>query len=290
MQNQDYPALFQAADTGSNRTQWYHHLTVKGYLGCLIIGACFSFYGINNSTLAIIAAVVFFIALALSILIITKNFENSWYNCRALAESIKTSTWKYMMRTEPYEDCDDVQIVKSEFRNLLKGLLKENRELSSDFAGEVSDKEQVTDFMNTVRNMDLNDRKDFYLTHRIDEQRTWYTKKSKENSDKKSLWFGLLIFFNFLALTLVILRIKFPNLPYFPVEILIVISGACLTWIQVKKFQELSSAYSLTAHEIGTVRGEIENIDTEEEFSDFVNDSENAFSREHTQWLAKRVH
>ncbi|HCB7267327.1 TPA: SLATT domain-containing protein, partial [Escherichia coli] len=26
--------------------------------------------------------------------------EKEWYGCRALAESIKTSTWRYMMRAE----------------------------------------------------------------------------------------------------------------------------------------------------------------------------------------------
>lgn len=290
MNENDYPALFEVSDAASNRTQKYHLWTVSGYLGCLIVGSTLAFYGIDNSDLAIAAAFTFVVSLFLTFFILNKNFENTWYNCRALAESIKTSTWKYMMRAEPYEDCDNVQIVNSEFRNLLKRLLKENSNISHEFVGEASEREQITEKMEAVRSMSLEERKKFYLDHRIDEQRKWYSKKSVTNKKHRRVWYGILIALNMLALLFVLFRINSPSFQYWPVEIFVVLSGACLTWIQVKKFQELSSAYALTAHEIGTIRGEIEKVDREEKLSDFVNDSENAFSREHTQWLAKRIH
>lgn len=289
MKENEYPALFKVADAASNRTQKYHLWTVIGYLSCLIVGSIFAFYGIDNSNLATVAAFIFVISLFLTLFILNKNFENTWYNCRALTESIKTSTWKYMMRAEPYTNSDDVRIVNSEFRNLLKSLLKQNSNLSHEFVNKDSEGDQITVEMRQVRSLSLDERKKFYIEHRIDDQRRWYTKKSVTNKKHRKLWFGLLISLNALALIFVLLRIDSPSFQYWPVEILIVLSGACLTWIQVKKFQELSSAYSLTAQEIGTIRGEIERVDGEEDFSSFVNDSENAFSREHTQWIAKRL-
>lgn len=290
MNEQDYPALFEVADAASNRTQKYHLWTIGGYLNCLIVGSTLAFYGINNSALAIAAAIIFVISLFLTFVILTKNFENTWYNCRALAESIKTSTWKYMMRAEPYEDNDDSQIANSEFRKLIKGLLQEHSDISHEFVGEASRREQITDKMVEVRTKGLEERKEFYLNHRIDEQWRWYTKKAVANKWQKRNWYGILIGLNVMALLFVLIRIGWPAFQYLPVEILVVLSGACLTWIQLKKYQELTSAYSLTTHEIGTIRGEIEEVNSEEMFSDFVNNSENAFSREHTQWLAKRIH
>ncbi len=65
-------------------------------------------------------------------------------------------------------------------------------------------------------------------------------------------------------------------------------AGGVLTWIQVKRFQEIATAYALTAHEIGIVRGHLADSDTDEEFSEFVKDAENAFSREHTQWVVRQ--
>ncbi len=290
MNETDYPALFEAADSASNRTQYFHLWTVKAYLSSLVIGSTLAFYGIENSKLAIAAAIIFVIGLFLTYVILNKNFENTWYNCRALAESIKTSTWRYMMRAEPYEDCENVQLANTEFRNLLSGLLRQNTSISHELGGESSEREQITQRMKDVRALSLNERKEFYLKNRIDEQRKWYSKKYIYNKRKKQTWFGILIVFNLLALIFVLCRIYSPSFEYWPSEIFVVLSGACLTWIQVKKFQELTSAYSLTAHEIGTIRGEIEKVDTEEKFSNFVNDSENAFSREHTQWLAKRTY
>lgn len=290
MNENDYPALFEVADAGSNRTQNYHLWTIRGYLLSLIIGATLAYFGITNSNLAIVAAFIFVISLFLTVFILNKNFENSWYNCRALAESIKTSTWKYMMRAEPYEDCDNVQIVNSEFRSLLKRLLHVNSNMSHELVDEAIEREQITSKMKEIRSTSLEERKKYYLKNRIDEQRKWYSKKSVSNKKHRRIWYGILIFLNILALFFVLFRIDSPSFQYWPVEVLIVLSGSCLTWIQVKKFQELSSAYSLTAHEISTIRGEIEKVDSEQKFSDFVNDSENAFSREHTQWLAKRTH
>ncbi|WP_353850658.1 hypothetical protein [Vibrio harveyi] len=41
-------------------------------------------------------------------------------------------------------------------------------------------------------------------------------------------------------------------------------------WTQIKKHNELSSSYSLTAQEIGIIRGGIEEVVTEEQFSEYV--------------------
>jgi len=46
---------------------------------------------------------------------------------------------------------------------------------------------------------------------------------------------------------------------------------------------------SLTAHEIGLLQTRLGTIDSEEKFSAFVNEAERAFSREHTQWVARQI-
>ena len=66
-------------------------------------------------------------------------------------------------------------------------------------------------------------------------------------------------------------------------------TGAVLTWLQAKKHNELNSSYALAAHEIVLIKGEAESVQSEREISEFVINSENAFSREHTQWTARKV-
>ncbi|WP_143253742.1 SLATT domain-containing protein, partial [Alkanindiges hydrocarboniclasticus] len=59
-------------------------------------------------------------------------------------------------------------------------------------------------------------------------------------------------------------------------------------WLVTKKHRELSASYRLTAFEISKIKEKFLNISDDKEFEIFVADSENAFSREHTQWLARQ--
>jgi len=83
-------------------------------------------------------------------------------------------------------------------------------------------------------------------------------------------------------------RIKAPLLGL-PVEVVATAAGAVLTWLQAKKHNELNSSYSLAAHEIVLIKGEALSVQSEKDLSEFVLDSENAFSREHTQWTARKA-
>ena len=50
----------------------------------------------------------------------------------------------------------------------------------------------------------------------------------------------------------------------------------------------VAASYALAAHEIGLIKEQSLLPDTPEKFSLFVGDAENAFSREHTQWVARK--
>ncbi|MBD3707460.1 hypothetical protein IE983_23415 [Enterobacter hormaechei] len=50
----------------------------------------------------------------------------------------------------------------------------------------------------------------------------------------------------------------------------------------------MSASYILTAHEIGVIKNRRHMFQVSD-FSSFIRDAETAFSREHTQWIARRV-
>ncbi|WP_417699251.1 DUF4231 domain-containing protein [Pseudoalteromonas lipolytica] len=288
MKKIDYPALYTAADEASNRSQAQYLGLVRSYTYLLIAGAGLSVIGIKSSISAACAAALFIASIFVSILMILRNSENSWYRARAIAESVKTSTWRFMMRADPYEDSSSVEAVKKNFRNLLRSILSEHKDLAHDLGGEIAAQEQITEKMCSIRNSSLEERIEFYRTHRIDEQRKWYAVKSGINSRNSKKWFAILIGLQSVAVILVLLRISYPEWEYWPTEVFVVAAGSALTWIQLKRFRELAAAYGLTAHEIGVVRGELESISAQDSFAQFVKDSENAFSREHTQWVARK--
>ena len=287
MDSQYYPGLYRAADTASNNAQSAYLLAVRFHMLALLIGAGLTVNPIPSTVYSLFNAAVFLSALAISILIATKRYEKAWYSARSVAESVKTATWRFMMRADPFSDADSVKEVKTIFRNLLSDILSSNNQLGDLLGGEDCTHEQITAGMTEVRSKGLEDRKSFYLEHRIDEQRGWYAKKSANNKKRSGQFFALLLTLQSAAVACVLLRIAYPLWEIWPTNVFVVGAGIVVTWVQLKRFQEIATAYALTAHEIGIIRGKLSESESDDEFSDFVRDAENAFSKEHTQWVAK---
>ncbi|MCK5509045.1 MAG: DUF4231 domain-containing protein [Desulfobacterales bacterium] len=287
MEHEQYPALYKAADCASIDAQSTYLRVIKIHIFLLIIGAGMTINPLPTKEYSLFNAFVFLCALGVSILIATKKYEKSWYSTRAVAESVKTATWRYMMKADPFYEAKSIKDVNSIFRGVLDEILKTNNQIGELLGGEVSSSEQITKNMENNRTSDLNVRKAIYLESRIDEQRNWYALKSAENKRKGSYFLYLLVFLQVLAIICVLLRIAYPEWRVWPTDVFVVGAGGVVTWIQLKRFQEIATAYGLTAHEIGIIRGKLEESDSDIEFSEFVRDAENAFSREHTQWAAK---
>ena len=287
MEQKDYPGLYRAADNASISAQTAYLRSVQWHIFTLILGALLAINPLPNAIYSLVNASVFLAALGISIFIASKRYERAWYSARAVAESVKTATWRYIMRAEPFLDANSVHEVNAVFRDMLRGILSSNNQIGDLLGGDDCANEQITSEMQSIRARDIEDRKNFYLSARIDEQRGWYAKKSKHNKKRSSQFFALLVVLQAIAIALVLSRIAFPEWKIWPTEVFVVAAGAVTTWIQLKRFQEIATAYALTAHEIGIIRTKLDEANSNELFSDFVRDAENAFSREHTQWIAK---
>jgi hypothetical protein len=288
MDETDYPALYQAADKASLEAQRAFINFIKGYAVLSVTGAGLATYGIESRDAAIVAAVLFGGGLFITTLLAVKKYEHIWYRARAIAESIKTTSWRFVTRAEPYSDARSLSVVKREFTDVLRRILNEHKDLAHALDGSLAESEQITQRMLLVRNLPLKDRIQVYRDHRINEQKRWYAGKSTLNKSQGRIWFVALVTFQGAAIIFTLLRIAHPEWRYWPTEVFTVAAASALGWIQVKRFRELNAAYALAAHEIGLASTELEDITSEEEFSQFVGDTENAFSREHTQWAARR--
>lgn len=287
-QSLNYPALYKGASALSEQSQTSYLRLLKTEYGLLIIAAAISMINQPPKFVQVTHAFVF-IALAVLLLYRAKNKpEQDWYKGRALAESIKTSTWRYCMRAAPFENAADVRVRRTEFRNHLREILSANRHIGDRMPPDSAAEDQITNTMDDIRALSLLDRRKYYLQKRVREQRTWYAKKASANKAASERWVIACATTYGIAIVLLLLRPTAPNWHFWPFEPLIVVASSIIGWMQIKKFNELTSAYTLTAHEIGIIQGRIEEADTEEEFSEFVNEAELAFSREHTQWVARQ--
>lgn len=281
-----YPGLYQAANADSLRAQRYYFRTLGWFLSLLIVGAAANLFSDISPTLNIISALFLLGSLLLSGLLAWKRFDRTWYSARAVAESVKTRTWRYMMKCEPYNV--DNENADSFFLSDLHEILSENREVTKELCDESATEEAISSRMQKIRTLSVDNRLSYYIANRVSEQGTWYHQKARLNKANGSFWFFIVVGLNSLAIVCALLRIRFSGWSYLPTEVFTVGAASAVSWLQAKRFSDLSTSYALSAHEINIIRARGSSIQTETDLSDYVSDTENAFSREHTQWAARR--
>jgi len=255
----------------------------------LVIASLLSDSAFKGTTFYLLYAFVFVMAVVLLLVRNLWKLQQDWYRCRALAESVKTLTWRYIMRAAPFANEPLLQDARAEFRNQLYRTFDANRATADKINPNWSADDQITDEMDHVRALSLDERKKYYTANRLNDQRTWYMHKAGENNRSARNWVIAAVAAYVLAFALVLARIKFPDWGFWGIGPIIVFASSALGWSQVKKFNELAAAYTVTAHEIGLIKPKLEAVDSESDFSDFINDAELAFSREHTLWIARQT-
>lgn len=285
--NEDLPGLYQSADGASLRAQSWYFGALGVYLVLLVCAALVSFLWPTNTQGALASAVLFLVTLGILIGLKVKKPDDIWYNGRAVAESVKTRSWRWMMQAEPYQDIGNPEITSKLFISDLKSILSQNRSLSHELTSSAGVLDPISQKMKAVRGLSLEERLNFYQEQRVRNQADWYSKKSILNKKRAFQWFCASIALHAIAILMLLYRIREPSASV-PVEVIATAAGAVLTWLQAKKHSELNSSYGLTAHEIVLIKGEALSVKTEKELSEFVLNSESAFSREHTQWTARK--
>ena len=106
MEEKDYPNYFIAGDRASLEAQKkYVYLSRVGLI-ITFIASLITIYEFENISYKVyiyyVILILFFSAFILSIILKEYNYGDTWYNGRALAESCKTLTWRFMMNSESF--------------------------------------------------------------------------------------------------------------------------------------------------------------------------------------------
>lgn len=251
----------------------------------LAIAAAISVINSPCPDVAIFQAVVLIGALGSAIYLYFVRPDRRWYSGRAVAESIKTITWRYVSRAEPFDNEDEID--RHAFGLKLKAIVDQNKDIAGLLTTHL-DGAQISDEMERLRQTSVAERLNYYRTYRIVDQQTWYAHKSNTNKRMVDRFFIALLVTIGISIIFSIAKIRFPTAPYWPTDFFVTVSAGLLSWIQAKRFQELSASYALAAHEISLIREQSGRSMIENELSKFIGDAENAFSREHTQWVARK--
>ena len=292
IKEEDLPALHNAASEASTTAQNRYIKLFLFNLLLLIIGALLSAVSLQSepvkATFAMIAGILFTFSLLVAGAIGVKRYERTWYGGRAIAESAKTLAWKYMTGAEPYEIALTPREADERFARDLSAVLEQRKHLSGALKGKLSISPQITDTMRLIRGLPTDERKDIYVTQRIENQREWYTEKATTNQSREWWWFILILIAQGLAAASAFVLVRWPSVPVRLAGVFATLAAGSIAWLQVKRHQELAQSYNLAAQELGVIAISATHVSTDQELSKFVSNAESAVSREHTMWVARR--
>uniref|UniRef100_UPI00404781DB DUF4231 domain-containing protein n=1 Tax=Roseivirga sp. TaxID=1964215 RepID=UPI00404781DB len=281
-----YPALFTSSDNYSIKAQDNFKNLNKWTLVALVVATVLTSLTQENWAIWTSTALILVSAI-LSTLMLVLKFEKGWYEGRAVAESIKTLCWKFMTGARPFS----IDLNETKAQNLLienfKKVIGHRKDFFTLIGSDFAENEQLPVELMNIRKLSKDERISIYKTERLEKQKKWYTDKTTENKKWTKISFTVIILAQVLAVISLILKIKF-EFEFSIAPILVTISTAFIAWLQLRRYQELSQSYLITATELSLIKSKINQVDTESDFSEFVDDSETAISREHTLWLARR--
>jgi hypothetical protein len=249
----DLPALFRSADSLSSRGRIRRRNFFIVFLICDLGAAFCSAFEDHPRGLSIAALVLLTVGLTGTIALLQESPEADWYRGRALAESVKTLSWRYMMCAEPYS------------HGLPPG--EADRKLIQELSALLS----------------------FYLNLRLKDQKRWYSR----SADRAHKWLTrcrwTLVGIQLCLVLTAISTLPWPRQPFSAVGLMSALAASVIAWQHMNEFGGLAVAYNLTAHELAGQESLIGPVDTNKSLEDFVLNAERAISREHTLWRARRT-
>ncbi len=288
---QHFPALYQSADQASLLAQRRYLCLQKCHIGCLILGSV----GAALATIVPVSAVKWtyiFLAIILVIGVVltwvsrVRRNDKVWFDCRAIAESTKTATWRFMMKAAPFKEDSTAE---QSFIERLQEIRGARPSSPTDLAQSLDANAQpLSKFMNDVRRKSVDERRDLYLKSRLHDQKIWYLNKATFNSRKENYWFWAVVVLQVLAIVLAIIWVASSSLPVNVVPLLMTCAASAIAWSQMKRYGELTQSYSLAAQELGEQEAITSKITEEDNFLVLVEQVEETISREHTMWCARR--
>ncbi len=292
---EDLPGIYYSASEASQCAQRTFLLLIRINIGLLVLLAVISAININSVEkqyqylIPLSSAILMVISIVITFATDIGKYEKKWYDGRAIAESLKTLSWKFMLKAEPFFGLSK-ENAETKFLNDFKEIKNAIRPTGELFGGNTQANEhQLTDKMKEIYASDLDTRKGTYEKNRINVQKQWYKNNSGINSSKAGRFFWVIIGFQIFTVLAAILMIFMPDSFFNPTGLVTTTVAVVMTWMRVKQYRNLAESYGITSTELSLIEDAISNITTNEKFSSFVAESETAISREHTLWRARRT-
>jgi hypothetical protein len=234
----------------------------------------------------LIELVLILTVLILMIVQYKSNYMDGWQKSRFLAESILSCSWLLLFKIDIYDSTwnnaltlfhNRIQEMKSEI--IVDDYLKFVTQKSNDNDSPIWIKENF--------NIESKEKVEFYIRERINDQEAYYYKKTKYNTRQSLNYFcfGLGAMGLGALLTVFTIASIIPEFSY--LGLFTTISASLFSWKQTKRFEELSSTYSVAVEELKDFKKKLLLDNSEVRVKEIIYDTEKSISREHKLWVSK---
>jgi hypothetical protein len=279
------PTLYDSADAASLKGQRWFLRARRAQLLSFVVAATAGVLTIvvgSYDVAGVVALIAFAVVLIDQVLLDKFDPQRLWYEGRMAAESVKHLGWKYAVRADPFvsDEGADPEFVAR---------LTETREAVSDLALQPAAADQITSWMRDLRASPFETRRATYLNSRVADQRDWYSRRSGQHAHTAWQWrIALYVAMVVGALAGIGKALTVLSLDFIGVSA--TVASGITAWVESKQFSTLVVAYAQASHELAGAHSLGESIaDDAEAWSKFVNDTEDAISREHRMWAASRT-
>ena len=197
----DLPGAWRNADDESKRGQlltlWLTGIKIVGGLTAAI-GGVFSWRLGHIDLAAWLILAGFFSAFVCELFFLRLKPERTWYEGRAVAESIKTLAWRYAVCADPFPKRMTHSEAETMFRQRISSIVNQ---MSDSIIFDRSDS-VISSGMNTLRHLSFPERRDAYIRGRTLNQQKWYSKKAHINQHRATASWTLLTLIEVLAIVL----------------------------------------------------------------------------------------
>lgn len=287
----DLPDNYFMYDESAISAQRNHFRLIQFELILLVVVAILSLIVnlFQNETISTIIFSVIFIIFLIGIIIPAqyskRQFGRKWFEFRAVAESIKSLAWQYAMACgDFYEENGANKLFLQQIKQI-KEIYQINPDPKQISKGTLNDIQQS---MEEVRKKGWQEKRETYIKERIENQITWYTDKAKVNDEYSEKTDKIVIYLQIIGIIICIFLAYTHINGASALALTVTLIASIIGWSRSKQYAELVEPYQNAARELNEIRQEIELAKGETDLQCLILEAEQAISREHTMWRAKR--
>ncbi|MET9154432.1 DUF4231 domain-containing protein [Streptomyces griseoflavus] len=284
----DLPPLFTSSDQWAIARQSESFRAVRTQLTVLLTATAAAMLAerLDSRVPAAVAAGLYALSIALGLHIARRRSRTHWQAHRAVAESLKSLAWQYMVHGGPFHS--RVPNPEALFEERLEARLRELRKVGwvdSRGGSGARGARQITPAMRAVRAKPFAVRRDIYLRDRLLEQQAWYKRRAGQAHRAAARWSSITALLTLLALTAAVLRAAGLIDDWDLTGLLSTAAATGVAWQEVRRHRPLTYAHSLVEQDLDTLRVAMTTTVTEDGWAEAVAEAERLVSPQHSDWL-----